>query len=258
MKKHIIFGILVSVALFYHPALAHDLWLTMDSYQVGQNKAATGTVYSSHHFPAPASDAMKPDRMDRFFFVSPGGRQSAATDKGNGIYTSNVPLKQSGTYVTIALPINGFATKTPDGYLRGKSRKDAKDAILCRYSQKSAKAIFAVGGAGGDAYSRPLGHAMEIIPLKDPLSVKTGDVLPVKILLEGQPARTFVYGTYAGFTEAANTFAYTTRTDKDGIAEIKMIHKGTWLLIVKAEESYADTTECDKQSWAASLTFEIK
>jgi len=54
-----LFVLSVSPALFYHPALAHDLWLTMDSYQVGQNKAATGTVFSSHHFPATASDAMK-------------------------------------------------------------------------------------------------------------------------------------------------------------------------------------------------------
>ena len=258
MKKHIIFGLLVSSALFCHPAWAHDLWLTMDSYQVSQNKAATGRVFSSHHFPAPASDSMKPERMDRFSFVSPGGQQAAATDKGNGIYSSATPLKQSGTYIAAALPVNGFATKTPDGYQRGKSKKDVQNAILCRYSQKYAKAIFSVGDAGGAAYSKPLGHAMEIIPMKDPSLLKTGDILPVKVLLEGQPARTFIFGTYAGFTEAANTFAYTTRTDKEGIAEIKMIHDGVWLLIAKQEETYPDLSECDTQTLAASLTFEIK
>ena len=99
---------------------------------------------------------------------------------------------------------------------------------------------------------------MEIIPQKDPSLVKSGEVLPVKVLLDGKPARTYVYGTYAGFSEAPNTFAYTTRTNKEGIAEIKMLHNGAWVLIVKEVQPYADATECDKQTWAASLTFEIQ
>ena len=45
--------------------------------------------------------------------------------------------------------------------------------------------------------------------------------------------------------------------DKEGVAEIKMIHNGVWVLIAKREEAYPDAAECDKQAWAASLTFEI-
>jgi uncharacterized GH25 family protein len=253
-----IISLFISTSLFATPVLAHDLWITMDSYEVGQNKAAEATVFSSHHFPAPASEVMPPERMDRFIFVSPDGRQATAVNSGKGIYRSNATFNEAGTYVAVALPLNTFYTKTPEGYQRGKNRKEVNNPIACSYSQKFAKAIFSVGKVSGDAYSKPLGHAMELVPLKDPLSLKTGDVLQVKVLLEGKPARTFVYGTYEGFTDAANTFAYATRTDKNGIAEIKMIHAGVWVLIVKAEEDYPDATECDTQRWAASLTFKIK
>jgi uncharacterized GH25 family protein len=251
-------ALLVTLIFFANPVLAHDLWITMDSYRIDQNKTAEGTVFNSHHFPAPASEVMPPERMDRCLFVSPDGKKTTAVNSGKGIYRSNTPLKKTGTYVAVALPLNTFYTKTPDGYQRGKSRKDVKNPITCSYSQKFAKAVFSVGKSGGDAYAKTLGHAMEIIPLKDPSSLKTGDVLPVKVLLEGKPFRTFVYGTYPGFSENRDTFAYTTRANKEGIAEIKIIHDGDWVLIVKAEENYPDAAKCDKQRWAASLTFEIE
>ncbi|BBO75323.1 ABC transporter [Desulfosarcina widdelii] len=257
-QTNCLIALLATLIFFATPVLAHDLWITIDNYQADQNKAVTGTVFSSHYFPAPASDATPPERMDRFFFISPEGQQTNAVNSGKGIYRSNAPLKKTGTYVAVALPLNTFFTKTPEGYQRGKSRKDVKNPIVCSYSQKFAKAVFSVGKPGGDAYSKPMGHAMEIIPLKDPSSIETGDVLPVKVLMEGKPLRTFVYGTYAGFAENRDTFAYTTRANKEGIAEIKMIHDGVWVLIVKAEDNYPDANECDKQRWAASLTFEVK
>ena len=237
---------------------AHDLWITMDQYSLSNNTATDGTVFSSHQFPAPADDALAPERLDAVFFITPSAQRIPASAKSAGGYGATAPFKEKGTCVAVALPVNGFATKTPDGYQRGKSKKDVKNSVLCRYSQKFAKAVFSVGNAGGNAYSQTLGHAMEIIPLKDPVQLKTGDILPVKVLLEGKPARIYVFGTYAGFSELANTFAYTTRTDKKGIAEIKLIHDGVWLLIAKQEETYPNAAECDKQTWAASLTFEIK
>lgn len=230
----------------------------MDADPLNKDGSGTAAVFSSHHFPAPVADYLAPERADKILFITPAGKQIAAKQTKDGTFKPQALLKENGTYVAVAVPVNGFATKTPEGYQQGKSKKDVSDAIQCRFSQKYAKAVFTKGKGGGNVFSKPLGHAMEIIPLKDPSTLNTGDIMPVKVLLEGKPVSNFIYGTYAGFSETANTFAYTTRTNKEGVAEIKMIHDGAWLLIAKQEEAYPDAAECDLKSWAASLTFEIQ
>jgi nickel transport protein len=251
--------VLFLISIFFcQAAWAHDLWITVDPYVLHKTGLPSMAIFSAHRFPAGTDDYLAPDRLDQAFVVSPDGAKVTAAAKMDGVYGPNTPLTETGTYLAVALPRNGFATKTTEGYQQGKSKKDVGNAIECRYSQKFAKAVFMVGRPGGGAFSKPLGYAMEIMPLKDPGALQKGDVLPIKVLVEGKPARTFVYGTYAGFSEFANTYAYTTRTDKEGVAAIKIIHDGVWVLIAKQEETYPDTAECDKQAWAASLTFEIR
>ena len=232
---------------FTAPVHAHDTLLVMDNYQTSVNSTPGLKVFSAHNFLPPEDAAMGPDRLEEVFFITPSFERVA----------QNTKLSVPGTYMCLAVPVNGFATKTPDGYQRGKNKKDVAHPILCSYSMKYAKAIFTVGQAGGDAYAKPLGQEMEIVPLKDPATLNPGDTLPVKVLKEGAPARTYVYGTYDGFSDKKDTFCYTTRTDKQGIAEIKLIHQGTWVLIAKIEEPFSDSAVCDTQRWAATLTFHV-
>jgi uncharacterized GH25 family protein len=250
--------LILSSVFFCQSAWAHDLWMTVDPYLMDKAGSPSLAIFNAHRFPAGSEDYLSGDRLDQAFIIAPNGVKVAASAKADGICIPQTPLTDTGTYLAVALPRDGFATKTTEGYQKGKTKKDLDNVIECKYSRKFAKAVFTVGLPGGETVSKPLGHAMEIVPLKDPAMLKIGQILPVKVLLEGKPARTYVYGTYAGFSESGDAFAYTTRTDKEGVARIKMIHDGVWVLIAKHEEAYPDTAECDKQAWAASLTFEIR
>jgi uncharacterized GH25 family protein len=251
-------GVFFISAIICGQAWSHDLWVVMEKYQLGKGAIPAMDIFSSHQFPAKAEDFLPADRFEKAMIVTPSGQQVSTVIKKEGVYGPEAGMTEEGTYLAVAIPVNGFSTKTTEGYQRGKSKKEVSNVIECSYSKKYAKSVFTVGRPSGDVFAKPLGHAMEIIPQKDPSLVKSGEVLPVKVLLDGKPARTYVYGTYAGFSEAPNTFAYTTRTNKEGIAEIKMLHSGAWVLIVKEVQPYADATECDKQTLAASLTFEIQ
>jgi uncharacterized GH25 family protein len=250
--------LILSSIFFCNMAWAHDLWVTADPYVLDKTGSPSLAIFSAHRFPADVEDYLAAERLDQAFLISPSGAKIAASAKADGIYSPKAPLTETGTYLAVALPRNGFSTKTTEGYQQGKNKKELDNVIECKYSQKFAKAVFTVGRPGGEVVSKPLGHSMEIVPQKNPATLKAGDVLPVKVLVQGKPARIYVYGTYAGFSESGDAFAYTTRTDKEGIAAIKMIHDGIWVLIAKQEEAYPDTAECDKRAWAASLTFEIR
>jgi uncharacterized GH25 family protein len=245
-------------AFYASHAWSHDLWVSMEKYRIEKAATPTIVIFSSHRFPAPVGDYIKSERLEKAFILTPSGRQFAATVKSDGTYDSSAAMTEEGTCLAVSLPVNGFSTKTTEGYQQGKNKKQVSNAIECRDSKKFAKAVFTVGKPAGELFSKPLGHAMEIIPQKDPALIKVGEVLPVLVLLEGKPAKTNVFGTYSSFSENPSTFAYTTATNKEGIAEIKMIHNGVWLLLVKQEESYPNADECDKRTWAATLTFEIQ
>ncbi|MBC2696519.1 MAG: DUF4198 domain-containing protein, partial [Desulfobacteraceae bacterium] len=61
-----------------------------------------------------------------------------------------------------------------------------------------------------------------------------------------------------GFSTEKNTFAYATKTNKDGIAKIKILKSGVWLIATYYKEAYPDTEECDQYKLTSTLTFEVK
>ncbi len=188
---------------------AHDTWIVMQEYMLKASQPAVLNVANAHLFTVPGGEFNSHDRIDKVYFLGTDAKDIASAPLGETGYQSDA-LNAQGTYMAVALPVNGFASKTTEGYQRGKSKKDIKDVIECRFSEKYAKALFTVGNPGGETFSKVLGHTMEIIPLNDPATLKEGDDLNVKVLFEGNPARTYIYGTYAGFSKEANTFGYTT------------------------------------------------
>jgi uncharacterized GH25 family protein len=255
---YIFFAAVLLSALNISTGYAHDMWINMQDYSLEKSKPAMLTVGYGHAFVVPAKEFLSRDRVDTVSFLSHDGKEVLSVPEGDAKYQSKSAFGAEGSYLAVVKQRAGFSSKTVDGYQNGKNKKDLKDVIECKYSEKYAKALFTVGSAGGDSFSKVLGHSIEIVPMQDPAKLKKGDLLRVKILLQGKPARTNVYGTYAGFSEESGTFAYTTSTDKDGVAKIKLINEGTWLLLVKEEMAYPDATVCDKQSRAASLTFQVK
>ena len=151
----------------------------------------------------------------------------------------------------------GYHTRTTTGYTR-KSKNESRNVIHSTWSEKYAKAIFYGDIPGNKAYRKELGHNIEIVPLKDPGTLTTGASLPVKVLFKGDPlAKTYVYGSYLGFS-TTGAFAYTTSTNKKGIADIKIIQPGIWRIMVQHIHPADDPKECDDYKYVTILTFEVR
>jgi len=240
-----------------YQAIAHDMWLDVRDYTPQVNEEITLTLAYGHHFPARGFMAQKD--LDEIYMLDQKGNRVNIKPYSDVEFKGEKPLKKEGTYLVVAKKKGGFFTKTTEGYKRGCTKKGLKNVIKCTYSAKYSKAIVNVGKAGGKTFSKALGHELEIIPLADPGNLQEGDYLPIKVMFKGKPlSSTHVFGTYQGFSTEKNTFAYATKTNKEGIAKIKMLKAGVWLITTSRIEDYPDPKECDQYKFASSLTFEVK
>lgn len=240
-----------------YQASAHDMWLEVRDYTSAVGDEISLTLGYGHYLPA--REFMDRKNLEEIYILDEKGNKIGMKAYSDVEFKGERPLKKKGTYLIVAEKKGGFFTKTTEGYKRGYTKKGLKNVIQCTYSAKYSKAVVNVGKAGGKAFSEVLGHDLEIVPLADPGTLARGDYLPIKVMFNGKPlSSSHVFATYVGFSTEKNTFAYATKTDKKGIAKIRMLKAGVWLITTCHIEAYPDLKECDQYKFASSLTFEIK
>jgi uncharacterized GH25 family protein len=163
------------------------------------------------------------------------------------------PTKQ-GIYQVMATLKAGFFSKTPDGFQFG-TKKEVKDAVSCNHYDMRAKALIPVGKSKL-VHDQHTDAPLEIVAMRSTGELKTGDILPVKVLLNNKAlAGGEVQATYAGFSDDPDAFAVSEKTDDLGIANIKIKQPGLWIVTVRHKMPYADQQVCDNEVFRYSLTF---
>ena len=260
MKRFVILGLaMILTGIFSTPVYAHYLWVNVDNYSPNTGEEITISLGWGHHFPE--DGLLAADKLERMYLVSPDGKEiplEIRPEGENGLVASvKVKLEKPGTYLVVAEKKSGFVTKTTEGY-KYQSKKTLKGVVKSYWSEGSAKAIINVIQPSGSSFQKEISQRYQVIPLDEPGKLKEGDYLRVKVTLDDKPYSTLVYATYAGFSTEKDTFAYTTRTSKEGIAKIKMLKSGIWLIKTSDEIPYSNAEEADVFSFTSVLTFEIK
>lgn len=243
MKKNkvksflVIFWLFIGFFISLSPVTAHDLWINVGNHYPEVGKKTNAKVVFGHNFPYYGILISKKD-LSEFCYISPLGTKTKITNiweeiKGEsygrpaGAQVGAISLNQEGTYVIAA----------------SRKRKGDREHVP---SEKYAKSIIIVV-KGNENISKTLGHRIEIVPLKNPSEIKTGESLPVKILFEGKPLSTYVYATYAGYYSEDEPFPVLTKSNENGVAHVKITKSGIWMVVCN-----------HKVNFSASLTFEIK
>lgn len=250
---------------------AHDLFFRADNFFVSpgtvvQLRALNGTFSKSEN-------SIAHDRLRDLSVVSPGGRahpdHSQWSTTGD---TSVLTVRTSipGTYVIGAslLP-REITLKAADfnSYLledgipdvlgsRKKSGEMGKDATE-RYS-KHIKAMVQVGSKLSGDFSAVLGYPAEIVPLDNPYSMRAGGTLRVRALVDGNAVANQLVVT-GGRTQRGGVLRETrVRTDKSGVARIRLPSRGQWYVKFIHMEPYHGPERIDYQSKWATLTFAVR
>jgi hypothetical protein len=102
--------------------------------------------------------------------------------------------------------------------------------------------------SAGEAVLKPVeGMRLDIVPQKNPLDLKAGEALPVRVLFDGKPL--------AGAQIEADHEKVAV-TDKDGTARVPL-GKGRQLLTVERREPLRNDPDADFVSVTTTLTFEV-
>lgn len=260
MIKKISFVALVS-ALVTVQSLAHDFWIHSSSYTPNMNKlGAIVSLYTGNGHIYPIDEVFEGNAEFKIF--QPDDKEKIIEGKLLGYKEI---LKKEGTYIVSGKTNPAFWTQYLDekGNKTWKSgtKEELKNIISSKQTNKFAKAILDVGEAKDKNYSKILGHTLEIIPFQNPNKfIENTEYLTVKVLFKNEPlASSQIVGTYAGFSNKGD-FCFSTITDQDGIAKIKLNHSGYWML--KTEYSEPAPKELQDKineiSYDATLTFQVQ
>jgi uncharacterized GH25 family protein len=253
-------------------ALAHDLFLKLDSYFLEPHARVrvpvlNGTFAKSENF-------ITVDRIADISLVSPAGRTrpTRATVWTRGRDSTSLltlVLGDAGTYVVGASTrpralelkaeeFNAYLEEDgiPDVLAARRANNELEKGARERYS-KHIKAVFQVGQTRSAGFSTVLGYAAEIVPLDNPYALAPGAPLRVRCLVDGLPVanQTVLWGGEGRGGQVLTE--RNTRTDAEGVAQVMPDAAGRWY-VKFVHMVRVDQPAVDYESKWATLTFETR
>lgn len=268
--------------LFAARLSAYDFWLTLNPFVFTRGEWATVTIAQGDAFPT-ATVPMDARQIDQIVIVRPQGTRTT-NDQSNLrpellkhlAFDVHLSAKQPGTAVVVVSTKPEYASvgataftsylrsvrldaiiaerqRRGEGVRSGRERFTVQPKALMRIGEPPAsdrsQAVRAVGA--------PL--VLEIVPARDPYTLKAGEGLPVQVLFEGAPAAGVpLVATYATFRGKPGEYAWSGRTDTTGRASIPMTMAGQWLVRAVHMRRVEGDPKADWESFWASLTFELR
>jgi uncharacterized GH25 family protein len=253
-KKYLILcGLVLSFLWSASWAQAHMFWLNVNHGAPKAGEPVQVDIGFGHKFPQ--DEEIKGERLGSIKAVGPDGQEVALKKLSTSRYELVPPA--AGVYVLSAQLVPGFVTRTPQG-MKMQTKKGVPDANFCFHFDMAAKTLVSVGDAK-PGFDRSVHNILEIIPLKNPGTLKAGETLPVKVIFQGHPlAGAEVRFTYDGWPDPNQPFATLGKTGPQGEIQVKLVKPGRWLLIASHKTPYLDPEECDENLYSSSLSFIVK
>jgi len=246
------------------PAAAHDFWIEPSTFHPAAGSELAVSLRVGEHFrgePVPRADP----RIIKFILSSAAGETPIGglpgTDPAGFVRVSSPGLALIGyrsQRSSITLEPEKFekylADEGLDHVLQIRKTRGEQGKPGTEVYSRCAKALVSVNGTGESGFDRALGLTLEIVAESNPLKLRAGGTMRVRILHEGKPLAGALVKAIA-LEDPDNTLS--ARSGKDGRVSLRLARKGVWL--IKAVHMVPAPTEtgADWESLWASLTFEL-
>lgn len=227
-------ALLLGMLLPFCTAQAHGVWVAR---RAGEWAVVLGE--------GPLDDAYKPSAVLQVTAQARDGSDATVSLQPR---ERNLVLQPSQEAATLSVRFeDGYWSQKADGQWVEGNRLQVPDARKVGYYQMFSRTVIAPSSAA----SKPLGLPLEIVPQSDPMALKPGGRLRVRVLLHGKPlANAKLMTDYL-----AGTASPSVRTDRQGYASIKVRSAGLSVVKVGHQMPRTDTKEADEDGYAATLAF---
>jgi uncharacterized GH25 family protein len=250
-------------------ALAHDMFLKPTRFFAPENAEVRVRVLNGTF--TKSENSIARNRLADASVLSPRGRAQLDTAEwtvDGDTSTFHIHTRGAGTYVIGAstkpnmIDLSGDDFNLylkedgiPDVLEARQKANELQKAVREKY-HKHVKALVQVGDARTEHYATPMGYPAEIIPLQNPYSVKRGETLRVRTLVDGKPVAN-QYVLFGGTTASGGGIEQrSVRSDASGVASIPLTASGTWYVkFINMVRVGRDGV--DYESKWATLTFAI-
>ena len=221
------------------PALGHVVWL--------QPKDGSLKVMFGH---GEKCDPYKPKYVEEFKGLDCNGK-AVPVEAIKTKDSVSFALKEKPAIV-IALWDSGYGLITTDGWKK-MTKREAKGKYKIVEALKNLRYCKALL-APCDNFSKPVGEPFEIVPEKNPFSLKPGDALSVQVLLKGKPVEGAEMSTY----DSDPYLKDKPKTDKDGKASILIDRNGFHMIHAQFKTPLKNDPDADILRYSSSLSFTLK
>lgn len=255
---------LLACAALTASALAHDTWLIPDQFNVAPKSTVTLDMTSGMEFPK-LDVGPKPERVESAK-CRLAGRTFDITDKAaapNSLqFKAELPEPGVATF-WVKLPPKALELK-PEEVKEYLDEVDAPESLRKQWAEmkeqrwresysKLPKTFARVGDPQSDrSWAEPVGLFLEVVPEKDPTTLRAGDEFPVRVLKDGQPFADFSINAVSAGAGKGET----RKTDSAGRVAFKLERAGRWLFR-GTDIRRSNKPDVDWESDFATLTLEV-
>ncbi len=253
------------------PLAAHDFWIVPSTFRPAVASPLALRLRVGENLrgdPVPRD----PAQVDRFVLLGPTADSPEVPIAGvlGSDPAGFVHVSEAGLYTVVYRSHRTRIDLPPDKFDEALRREGLERILEVRKSRgeslkpstevfsRCAKALILVGQPatpGGNApFDRPVGMTLELIPEKNPYTLKPGDELPVRLLYQGKPLEGALV-IALGLHETEPKIA--ARSGKDGRVRLRLPEAGFWLIKAVHMIPAPHDTGVDWESLWASLTFDL-
>jgi uncharacterized GH25 family protein len=256
----------IAVILLAIICQAHEFWLETDKYFLKIGERCKIQFMVGENFKGEGWDLTK-HQIVRLELNQSTGTSNVVDSLHVDEALLNLSFKESGTKMLVMQSNSAYIELTADKF-NEYLKEDGLDEVLAQREKtktlqrpsrelysRHTKLLLSVGDHTDDTYKKVVGLPIEIIPEKNPYSLKKGDKQRFKVLFEGKPlfgGKVRLWNKFDNRTTIQNIY-----TNKDGTIEMSISTPGPWMISIVKMVSSKDP-KADWQSYWGSLVFAIK